>query len=176
MAEEKLPYTETINSIFTARRDLMFASKWAIEGSKFTMEQADLLVALYGVKVLGWDDLKEDKDGYVPYRQLEKFLVHNPSLLSRRIIKLANAKPPLVVVKDGDVAAGQHFNSKRVCLTEHGVKAIAPVWKRYETMAEKLLQDTDAGEREIHYKVNNEISSRIRLIRGGLSALLSGEV
>ena len=46
MAKAKLPYTETINSIFTARRDLMFASKWAIEGSKFTMEQADLLVAL----------------------------------------------------------------------------------------------------------------------------------
>ncbi len=78
-------HTETISSIFTARRDLLHGVKTAVKGSLFTVEEADLLISLYGVGDLGWNDLEHDKAGYVTYRQLESFLVHNASLLSRRI-------------------------------------------------------------------------------------------
>ena len=149
----------------TARRDLLHGVKWAIAGSGFTVQEADLLVSLYGAKELDWDDLEHDADGFVAFNELERFLVHSASLLSRRIRKLADAK--LLEVADADLASGQHFNAKRVRITKDGVKRIAPVWKRYEQMAAKLLED--------HYAVNAQISARIRARRDGLSGLFSGK-
>jgi len=171
----KVPdHTETISSIFTARRDLLHGVKAAVKGSLFTVEEADLLISLYGARDLGWNDLEHDQAGYVTYRQLESFLVHNASLLSRRIIKLANAKPSLVEVADGDVAAGQHFNSKRVRITDHGAKAIAPVWQRYQAMSAELLRGIKDDQRIAHHAVNTAISQRIRERRDGLGALFTG--
>ncbi len=167
-------YTETINSIFTARRDLLHGVKAAVKGSLFTVEEADLLISLYGARDLGWTDLEHDTAGYVTYRQLESFLVHNASLLSRRIIKLASARPALVEVADGDVAAGQHFNSKRVRITDHGAKAIAPVWQRYQAMSAELLRGIKDDQRIAHHAVNTAISQRIRERRDGLHALFTG--
>ena len=171
----KVPdHTETISSIFTARRDLLHGVKAAVKGSLFTVEEADLLISLYGARDLGWNDLEHDKAGYVTYRQLESFLVHNASLLSRRIIKLANAKPALVEVADGDVSAGQHFNSKRVRITDHGAKAIVPVWQRYQAMSAELLRGIKDQQRIAHHAVNAAISQRIRDRRDGLNALFTG--
>ena len=167
-------YTETISGIFTARRDLLHGVKAAVKGSLFTVEEADLLISLYGVRDLGWTDLEHDQAGYVTYRQLESFLVHNASLLSRRIIKLASARPALVEVADGDVAAGQHFNSKRVRITDHGAKAIAPVWQRYQAMSAELLRGIKDDQRIAHHAVNTAISQRIRERRDGLHALFTG--
>ena len=174
-ASRKVPdHSETISSIFTARRDLLHGVKAAVKGSLFTVEEADLLISLYGVRDLGWTDLEHDQAGYVTYRQLESFLVHNASLLSRRIIKLASARPALVEVADGDVAAGQHFNSKRARITDHGAKAIAPVWQRYQAMSAELLRGIKDEQRIAHHAVNTAISQRIRERRDGLNALFTG--
>jgi hypothetical protein len=168
--------TDTVGSVFTARRDLLHGVKWAIAGSGFTVEEADLLVSLYGAKELGWDDLEPDAEGFVAFNELERFLVHSASLLSRRIRKLADAMPALLEVADADLASGQHFNAKRVRITKDGVKRIEPVWKRYEQMAAKLLEGIPQRLLEDHYAVNAEISARIRARRDGLSGLFSGKL
>jgi hypothetical protein len=145
-----------------------------VAGSGFTVEEADLLVSLYGVRELGWDDLEHDKDGFVAFHQLERFVVYNPSLLSRRIRKLADAKPPLVEVADADPASGQHFNCKRARIAKEGVKRIAPVWKRFKQMSVKLLEGIPQRLLDAHYDVNQRISAEIRKRRSGLSDLLLG--
>lgn len=166
---------DTVSSIFSARRDLLHGAKWAVENSGFTVEEADLLVSLYGVKELSWDDLEHDSDGYVAFRKLEHFLVHNPSLLSRRIRKFADAKPALLEVADGDTAAGQHFNSKRVRITREGVMRITPVWQRFEQMSAALVKGIPQNKLEAHLAVNDTVSQRIRERRVGLSGFFSGK-
>lgn len=157
--------TDTISSIFTARRDLLIAVKSVVRGSDFTVEEADLLVSLYGARELDWDDLEHDEEGYVAFKQLEHFLVHNPSLLSRRIRKLADAKPPLVEVAGPKAGSGLHFNALRVRITPEGTRRIKPVWERYARMSANLLKDIPERLLEAHYEVNEEISRRIRARR-----------
>jgi hypothetical protein len=165
MKKTKIEPSDTINSIFTARRDLLQAVKSVLADSHFTVEQADLLVSLYGVRELGWDDLPHDADAYVAYKELENFLVHNPSLLSRRIRKLADAKPALVEVAKPEAGSGLHFNALRVRITAEGIKRIKPVWERYTRMSANLLKDIPRHLLDAHHKVNEEIGDRIRTRR-----------
>ena len=163
---EAIEPTDTVSSIFTARRDLLQGVKSVVAGSGFTVEETDLLVSLYGVRELGWDDLPHDKEDYVAFKELERFLVHNPSLLSRRIRKLAAEKPPLVEVTEVDaLTSGLHFNSLRVRITPEGVRRIKPVWERFTRMSANLLQGIPVRLLQAHYRVNEEISARIRARR-----------
>jgi len=157
--------TDTITSIFTARRDLLQGVKSVVAPSGFTIEEADLLVSLFGVRELGWDDLAHDAAAYVAFKELELYLVHNPSLLSRRIRKLADAKPPLVEVGKPEAGSGLHFNALRVRITAEGVKRIKPVWERFARMSANLLQGIPPHLLEAHHRVNQEISARIRARR-----------
>jgi len=161
--------TDVISGIFTARRDLVYGANRVVKGSGFSVEEADLLISLYGARVLDWDDLDHDKDGYVPFNELERYLVHSASLLSRRIRKLADAKPPLVEVGEADLASGQHFNSKRVRVTKEGIKRIAPVWEKYRSMSAKLLEDIPASDLKSHLAVNEAISAEMKKWRAGVS-------
>jgi len=164
---------DNISSIFTARRDLLLAARQVVRGSGLGVEECDLLISLYGARVLGWDDIEHDKQGFVTFNQLEHFLVHNASLLSRRIRKLAAAKPSLLEIKDTDPASGLHFNSKRARITDEGGKRIGPVWKRYQQMSAKLLAGIPQSQLKAHYEVNDQISERIRERRSGLNDLVS---
>jgi hypothetical protein len=157
--------TDTITSIFTCRRDLLQAAKSVVVGSGFTVEAADLLMSLYGVRELGWDDLPHDADNYVAFKELEHYLVHNPSLLSRRIRKLADAKPPLVEVAEAKAGSGLHFNALRVRITAEGVKRIKPVWERFARMSANLLEGIPPHLLAAHHQINEEISARIRARR-----------
>jgi hypothetical protein len=157
--------TDTVGSIFAARRDLLQGVKSVVAGSGFGVEEADLLVSLFGVRELGWDDLPHDAEHYVAFKALEDYLVHNPSLLSRRIRKLAEAKPPLVEVRKPEAGSGLHFNALRVRITGEGVKRIKPVWERFAQMSANLLQGISQRLLEAHYRVNEEISARIRARR-----------
>jgi hypothetical protein len=152
--------TDVVSGIFTARRDLLQGVKFVLAGSGLTVEEADLLVSLYGVRELGWDDLKQDEDKFVAFKKLESFLVHNPSLLSRRIRKLSEAKPPLVEV--AKAGAEQHFNALRVRITDEGVRRVRPVWERYARMSANLLRDIPQHLLKAHHEVNERISRRIR--------------
>jgi hypothetical protein len=165
---------DVISGIFTARRDLVYGDNWAVKGSGFTVEEADLLVSLYGAQVLNWDDLAHDKGGFVAFSELERFLVHSASLLSRRIRKLADTKPPLVEVAGADLASGQHFNAKRVRITKEGVKRIEPVWQRYEQVAVRLLEGIPASDLKAHLAVNEAISTEMKKWRAGVSDRFRG--
>lgn len=157
--------TDTITSVFTARRDLLQGVKSVVAGSGFTVEAADLLVSLFGVRELGWDDLPHDAEGFVAFKELELYLVHNASLLSRRIRKLADEKPPLVEVEKPEAGSGLHFNALRVRITDEGVKRIRPVWERFARMSANLLEGIPPRLLAAHYRVNEEISARIRARR-----------
>jgi len=157
--------TDTITSIFTARRDLLQGVKSGLAGSGFTVEEADLLVSLYGVRELGWHDLPHDAENFVALKELEHFLVHNPSLLSRRIRKLSGAKPPLVEVAEPEPGSGLHFNALRVRITAEGTKRIKPVWERFSRMSANLVQGISQRQLKAHHSVNKEISTRIRARR-----------
>ena len=157
--------TDTITSIFAARRDLLQGVKSVVAGTGFTVEAADLLMSLFGVRELGWDDLPHDEEHYVAFKELEQFLVHNPSLLSRRIRKLADMKPPLVEVAEAKAGSGLHFNALRVRITAEGAKRIKPIWERFQQMSANLLQDIPPGLLAAHHQINEEISARIRARR-----------
>jgi len=60
--------TDTIGSIFIARRDLLQGVKYVVRDSKLTVEEADLLVSLFGVRELRWDDLPHDEAHYVAFK------------------------------------------------------------------------------------------------------------
>jgi len=165
MTKKKFEPTDTVTSIFTARRDLLQGVKAAVAGSGFTVEEADLLVSLHGVRELGWDDLPHDADDFVAFKDLENYLTHNPSLLSRRISKLARTNPPLVEVAEPEPGSGLHFNAKRVRITAEGIKRIRPVWERFSKMSANLLQGIPSRLLEAHHQVNQAISARIRARR-----------
>jgi len=158
---------DVISSIFTARRDLLLGVKSVVAGSGLTVEQCDLLVSLFGVRELAWGDLPHDEDGFVAFKELERFLVHNPSLLSRRLNKMLTAKPPLVEI--AKAGPGQHFNALRVRIAPAGVERIRPVWERYARMSANLLQDIPQSKLAAHCWVNEEISKRIRARREAAS-------
>ena len=157
--------TDVITGVFAARRDLLQGVKSVVAPSGFTVEEADLLVSLFGVRELGWDDLAHDAAAYVAFKELELYLVHNPSLLSRRIRKLADAKPPLVEVGKPEAGSGLHFNALRVRITGEGIKRIKPVWERFAQMSANLLHGIPPRLLEAHLRVNAEISARIRARR-----------
>lgn len=159
--------TDVITGIFSARRDLLAGVKSVVAGSGFTVEQADLLVSLFGVRELGWDDLPHDETGFVAYKELEQYLVHNPSLLSRRIRRLADMKPPLVEIAKPEAGSGLHFNALRVRITGEGIKRIRAVWERFSRMCDNLLQGIPQHLLVAHQRVNQEISARIRARRQG---------
>jgi hypothetical protein len=157
--------TDVIAGVFAARRDLLQGVKSVVAGSGFGVEEADLLVSLFGVRELGWDDLAHDAAAYVPFKELELYLVHNPSLLSRRIRKLVDAKPPLVKVGKPKAGSGLHFNALRGRITSEGIKRIKPVWQRFAQMSANLLQGIPPRLLAAHHQVNEEISARIRARR-----------
>ena len=50
-------------------------------------------------------------------------------------------------------------------ITGEGIKRIQPVWERFTRMSANLLQGIPPRLLEAHYRVNEEISARIRARR-----------
>jgi hypothetical protein len=86
-----------IGGIFRLRRDLVWVIRESvISGTGVTLEQADLLLDVYGASRLGWDDPKAIAGGWVTFGALKKSLVHAAELLTRRIqdLYMANSQLP----------------------------------------------------------------------------------
>ena len=138
--KKKIEPTDVVSSIFTARRDLLQGVKSVLAGSGFTVEEADLLVFLYGVRELGWDDLELDTANYVAFKQLESRLVPqslppvppHPQAVRRQAAAGGGRRP--------EAGSGLHFNALRVRITDAGIKSIRPVWERYARMSARLLE------------------------------------
>ena len=81
-----------IGSIFRARRDLVsMIKRQVLSGMGVTLEQADLLVDLYGARRLGWPEPKAIEGGWVTFSALKETLVHARELLTRRLQELEQA-------------------------------------------------------------------------------------
>ena len=113
--------TDTVGSIFAARRDLLPGVKAVVAGSGFTVEETDLLACLYGVRELRWVDLPHDEEDYVVRRKRKTFRVRLNwprafkisvfiSRVSRRSRGSAAAQIPFKTVHNG--TASRHFSRK----------------------------------------------------------------
>ena len=158
-----------LTSVFTAHRDLRTYTKLAVARSGLSLEEADILVLLYGLSELGWDDCAIDKEKFVTFRELKSILVHDPSLFGRRIKKLSTPGHGLVEVRKIKkvVDPGLHGNSMRMRITPLGIKKAKPIWEDFERLAARLfgmdaLRNFSPAELEIHRKINEEISRALR--------------
>jgi DNA-binding MarR family transcriptional regulator len=147
--------------IFTARRDLMESIRVRVmRDAPITVDEADLLVYLYGSIHLDWNDLPVDKEGFVPVDALRRTLVHDRGLFSRRVRKL---------LADGLIEGQEPARPRRsrryvvgVRLTAKGAKVIRPVWDRYCQLAVRLLAGVSRGDWEAQIRANEAISRAIR--------------
>ena len=81
-----------IGSIFRVRRDLtLLIKKHVLPGAGLTLEEADLLMDLFGAAKLGWSDPAADESGYATFAALKASLVHSASALSRCVAALQKA-------------------------------------------------------------------------------------
>ena len=159
-----------VASIFEARRDLRPLAKLIVKGFGLGVEETDILVFLYGIK-LGWPEPCPSYDGYVNFTDLKSLLVHDPSLFSRRIKKLE--EDGLVHIrpsKEGDPTL--HAKAQQVRIEEAGTKKVAPVWERYCRFCEELLKGFSKDELDAHHKVNKGISRILRDRRDPAKQLL----
>jgi DNA-binding MarR family transcriptional regulator len=162
---------DNISSIFTARRDLRPASKALVKDSVLTVEEADLLVLLYGLRKLGWNDCRVYNDGYVNFSELKTTTVYDPSLFTRRINRLKALK--LVQVRSGwKVDRSLHGKSQQVRIEDAGITAIKPIWEQYTRFCEDLLKDFTAAELKAHLRINEAISDILQRRRDPAKQLL----
>ncbi len=154
-----------LTSIFTARRDVLTAINNEVlsDDSPVTVDEADVLIFLFGMTKLGWMELDLDEEGYVSISDLRAVLVHDRGLFSRRIQKLE---------QDGFIEGKQLLRRKgsrryvqRVRITTAGLKVAGLIWKRYCKMAARIVKGLSQEELECHYRVNQHISETIGLCK-----------
>ncbi len=154
---------KAIGSIFRVRRDLVGIIKQAvIAGSGLTLEEADLLLDLYGAAVRGWDDPKADAEGFVTFAALKKSLVHSPELLTRRIAALGDLVEVRKVEKDQAKRERIDAKSKKVRIRPKGVERIEPLYSRYGSVCEKLLADFSPEDQRSLLRINEALMDKIR--------------
>lgn len=159
-------------SIFVTRRDLLRPIRDSVlAGCDLSLEQADILVELHGVRHLGWTEPESSGEGFVRFQALLDGLVHEVGMFSRRIATLEQAGlletrkacqvPELAKV-------GLHRSTQVARITPAGRRKIAPVWDRYLQLAERLLAKVPAAKLQAHYEVSQAIRAEIKL--AGLGA------
>ncbi len=167
LARAKVAPVDCLATLFTARRDLLEPIRKAVmKGTGLTVDQADVLVLLYGNQELGWDDFTCGPDGFAAVRDLRRALVHDPGLFSRRLRDLRNAGLLEAPARPAR-APGQRAYLQAVRITRQGVATIRPVWERYCRLAERLLTGVPQAELEAHCRVNQKISAEIDARRRG---------
>ena len=160
-----------VSSIFTARRDLRPASKALVQGSGLGVEEADLLIILYGFRKLGWTDCRVYDDGFVNFYDLKSITVYDPSLFTRRMSSLKAQK--LVQVRLGRKADPTlHGKAQQVRIEAAGIAAIKPVWDRYVQFCEELLKEFSENDLKVHLAVNERISEILHERRDPAKQLL----
>ena len=163
-ASAKLDPVYNIASIFSAHRDLRPYAKLTLGNSALTVEEADMLVLLLGLREMGWDDCPVYDEGFVNFLDLKEVLVHDPSLFARRIKKLAG--PGCRYVEVRKVKKGTdprlHGNCQQVRITKAGITVTKPIWERFRKLSAELLKGISTTELKAHVRVNELISKRLR--------------
>jgi hypothetical protein len=158
-----------LSSIFAAHRDVRPYAKLTLGTSGLSVEEADILVLLFGLRELGWDDCPVDEDGFVTFKDLKSVLVHDASLFARRIKKMAAPNCGLVEVRRVTKQSGLrlHGNSQQVRITKAGIAAAKPIWENFQKLsarlfATELLKGFSPAELQAHVRINDAISRTLR--------------
>jgi DNA-binding MarR family transcriptional regulator len=162
-AEEFHP-VRVIGSIFRVRRDLtLLIKKHVLPGAGLTLEEADLLMDLFGAAKLGWSDPAADEHGYVTFAALKASLVHSSSALSRRVAALQKAGL-LETRKVHKIARDAKADRRSLALriTPAGIKRIEPVYERYAELCGRLLRDVPTNVRRTIIEINETLMEKAR--------------
>ena len=157
---------ENIITTLKVRRELMTPRIEArlLDGTDLTLERADILVDLYGALKWDWSDPRADAEGFVTLKQLRASSVQGESssqvLFSRRIrdlegqgrIEIRKGKPDQTYLGEND----------RFRITEKGILVIAPVWNKYQELAEDLMEDIPLRMRLVHSQVNEKLLRKLQ--------------
>ena len=156
---------KAIGSVFRLRRDLAGLIKRSIlPGSDLTLDQLDILLALYGARRLGWDDPQADANGYVSFGALKNSLVHSSAVLTRRLDELKGAGlvevEPLVSGTGKERSLDKRRKTARI--TSEGDKKAIPVWEKYLRLCENLMSSFDPAAQRQMWETNEALMKRIR--------------
>jgi hypothetical protein len=169
----------SVASVFSAHRDLRPYAKLTLGNSRLSVEEADILVLLYGLRELDWDDCPVDEGGFVTVKDLKFALVYDASLFARRIKKLAAPTCGLVEVRRVTKQSGLrlHGNSQQVRITKAGIAAAKPIWESFRKLsgrlfATELLMGFSPAELAAHVRINDAISRTLRDWRDPAKRLL----
>lgn len=153
----KLPIepAEVLGGVFIARRELLKACRnRVLAGSGCTPEIAEILFELYLAK-------KGDAEGYISVRELGDALDYTPGLLSRRLSWLCGRKWAQTCRAVPDLARGIHGNCQLVRITKTGRAAAAPLWQKFEELAESILGELSPAELAAHYRISQRICATL---------------
>jgi hypothetical protein len=153
-----------IGSVFRLRRDLVPHVKQMVRNaSSLTLEEADMLLDLYGAKELKWDDPKADDQGYVLFGDLKNSLVHG-ALLTRRVAALQSAG--LVERKKTSELAGPNTKrdrkSKSVRISEKGLQVARVIYEKYSGFCERLLKEVPVADAEALLRTNELLMKKLQ--------------
>jgi hypothetical protein len=152
-----------VASIFAAKRNLQPIAKVAVAGSGLALPEADILVMLYGLRKLGWQDCKVYGDGFVSFKDLKSAVLNDPSLFTRRIKSLSSSAQQLIEIKAGrEVDPRQRGNSRFVRITQTGIEKANLIWGRYIRLSEEALKAFSRSDLEAHLRVNEGLSRVLR--------------
>jgi hypothetical protein len=154
---------DVVGGVFIAQRDLLKALRsHALAGSGLTPETAEILIELYlaGSRLSSREHV--DGEGYVSFRDLRAALGYSAGLLSRRIAWLCTRQWAETKRATPSVAEGLHGNSQKARITDAGMDKIAPVWRRYDKVAERVLSGISPSDLAAHYRINEVISDTLR--------------
>jgi DNA-binding MarR family transcriptional regulator len=154
---------DVAGGVFIAQRDLLKSLRaQVLAGSGLTSEIAEILVELFlaGSQLSSPEHV--DAEGYVSFRDLLAALGYSPGLLSRRIGWLCQRRWAETKRAVPNIAQGVHGNCQKVRITELGKGIIAPVWQKYEKLAERLLDGIPPSDLAVHHRINQLISDKLR--------------
>jgi DNA-binding MarR family transcriptional regulator len=140
-----------IGSIFRVRRDLVpLIKRKVMPGMGLTLEQADLLLDLYGARRLGWPDPKAIEGGWVTFAALKASLVHARELLTRRLSDLEEGGyvEIISVPREEAKALGIDSKSKKVRILPKGEEKAKEIYDRYGRACLDLINRLPAEQRE----------------------------
>jgi DNA-binding MarR family transcriptional regulator len=154
---------DVVGGVFIAQRDLLKSFRsHALAGSGLTPEIAEILIELYlaGNRLSSTDHV--DAHGYISFRELRTALDYSPGLLSRRVTWLCARQWAETRRALPDVTEGLHGNSQKVRITQAGTDKIAPIWRRFDKLSERVLSGISPSDLGAHYRINEIISDTLR--------------